>query len=228
MSMPHREAVELRLGQRVGALVLDRVLRRHDHERAPERVADAVDRHLVLLHALEERGLRLRRGAVDLVDEEEVREDRARPELELVRALVEDVDAGDVGREQVGRELEAREGAVEGARHRLREHRLPHAREVLDDQVPLADEAEDAEPKRLGRRVDDLAEVLGEAADDVRRLGGCGLLLLHQVSRSTSSRMAAAISSFGALSTRRSPPPETITTSLSSASKPTSSRDTSL
>ena len=31
--MPHREAVELRLGQRVGALVLDRVLGRHDHER---------------------------------------------------------------------------------------------------------------------------------------------------------------------------------------------------
>jgi hypothetical protein len=93
---PHREPVELRLGQRIRALVLDRVLRRHDHERAPEHVADAVDRDLVLLHALEQRGLRLRRRAVDLVDEEEVREDRAGAELELVRPLVEHVDAGHV------------------------------------------------------------------------------------------------------------------------------------
>ena len=109
----HRETVELGLGQRVGALVLDRVLRRHHHERALERVRGAVDRDLALLHALEQRRLRLRRGAVHFVDEEQVREHRPRLELEAVRALVEHVDAGDVGREQVGRELEPRERAVE-------------------------------------------------------------------------------------------------------------------
>ena len=107
----HREAVELRLGERVRALVLDRVLRRHDHEREAELVRDAVDRDLALLHALEQRRLGLRRRAVDLVDEEDVREDRPGPELELVRALVEDVDAGDVGRKQVRRELEPREAS---------------------------------------------------------------------------------------------------------------------
>ena len=58
---PHREAVELGLGQRVGALVLDRVLRRHDHEGRRELVGDAVDRDLALLHALEQRRLGLRR-----------------------------------------------------------------------------------------------------------------------------------------------------------------------
>ena len=76
---------------------------------AVELVRDAVDRDLLLLHALEQRRLRLRRGAVDLVDEQEVREDGARPELELVRALVEDVHAGHVRRQQVRRELHPRE-----------------------------------------------------------------------------------------------------------------------
>ena len=35
------EAVELRLGQRIGALLLDRVLRRQDEERRIERVGAA-------------------------------------------------------------------------------------------------------------------------------------------------------------------------------------------
>ena len=47
---PQREAVELGLGQRVGALVLDRVLGRDHHERRGQLVADAVDGDLVLLH----------------------------------------------------------------------------------------------------------------------------------------------------------------------------------
>src|SRR4051794_8415023 len=76
------EPVELRLGQRVRALVLDRVLRRDDEERALERAGRVVARDLALLHRLEQRGLRLRRRAVDLVAEQDVREDRPGPERE--------------------------------------------------------------------------------------------------------------------------------------------------
>ena len=162
---PHREAVELCLRQRVRPLVLDRVLRRHDHERRLERIRDSVHRHLPLLHAFEQRRLRLRRGAVDLVDEEEIREDRPGPELELVPLLVEDVDARDVGRQQVRRELETRKLAVQRACERLGEHRLPDARKVLDDRVPLGDEAEDDEAQRLLRCVDHAAEVLDDRRD---------------------------------------------------------------
>ena len=169
----HDEAVELGLGQRVGALVLDRVLGRHHHERALERVRGAVDRDLALLHALEQRRLRLRRCAVHLVDEQQVGEHRAGLELEAVRALVVDVHAGDVGREEVGRELKPRERAVERARERLREHRLPHAGKVLDDQVPLRDEAEDDKAQSFLRRVHDAPEVGDDRADEVgRRRGG--------------------------------------------------------
>ena len=69
--------------------------------------------------------------------------------------LVVDVHAGDVRRQQVGRELEAREPEVERARERLREHRLADARHVLDEHVALGEQAEQRQPQRLGGCVHD-------------------------------------------------------------------------
>ena len=66
------EAVHLRLGQRVGALLLDGVLGGEDEERVGQRVALAADRGLPLLHRLEHRRLGLGAGAVDLVEQHEV------------------------------------------------------------------------------------------------------------------------------------------------------------
>src|SRR3712207_7617069 len=53
------------LGQRVGALVLDRVLRRRDDERVGEPARRPLDRHRPLLHRLEQARLRLRRRPVE-------------------------------------------------------------------------------------------------------------------------------------------------------------------
>ena len=72
-----------------GALELDRVLRGEDDERLAQLPRDAVDRDLALRHRLEQRRLRLRHRAVDLVDEDDVREDRAGPELEVPGLLVQ-------------------------------------------------------------------------------------------------------------------------------------------
>ena len=99
------EPVELGFGQRVGALVLDRILRREHEKRIGERVRLPVDRHLVLLHRLQERGLRLRRGAVDLVGEQQVGEHRPPAEDEFVAAHRH--RPGEIGREHVRRELHA-------------------------------------------------------------------------------------------------------------------------
>ena len=119
-----------------------------------------VDRDLSLLHALEQRGLGLRAGAVDLVDQHQVREDGAGPELELVRLQVVDVDAGDVRGEQVGGRLDPRELTVERPRERLRQHRLPDAGEVLEDDVALAEHGQHAPLQQLLRRVDHPGDVL--------------------------------------------------------------------
>ena len=144
-----QEPVELRLGQRIRALVLDRVLRRDDEERRPEPVRRPFDRHLPLLHPLEERGLRLRWGAVDLVGEEQVREDRARPELEVAVALVPDGRARDVRRHQVRRELDARELHAERAGERTGGERLGEARVVLEQDVAVREEPEQGELERV-------------------------------------------------------------------------------
>ena len=77
----------------------------------------ALDRHLALLHRLEQRGLRLRRRAVDLVGEQHVREHRPAPEDELAAAQRRSSPVTSDG-QHVGRELHAPEVEPERARQR--------------------------------------------------------------------------------------------------------------
>ena len=112
------EAVELRFGQRVGALQVDRVLRRQHEERLGQRVRLAAHRDGVLLHRFQHGRLGARRGAVDLVGQDQVGEDRPGLEGEApaLVALGDHVGADDVGGHQVGRELDAAVAQVHAAR----------------------------------------------------------------------------------------------------------------
>jgi hypothetical protein len=130
-----QEAVELRLGQRVGAFLLDRVLRGEHHEGRRERVRLALDGDLLLLHHFEERGLRFRGRPIDLVGEQQVGEHRPAARREGARARVVERVPGDVGGHQVGGELDAREFPGEGARKRLHQQRLAQPRHALDQHV---------------------------------------------------------------------------------------------
>ena len=69
-------------------------------------MGDAVDGDLLLGHRLEQGRLGLRHRAVDLVDEQDVREDRAGPEAELALALVVHRQPGDIRRLKVGGALD--------------------------------------------------------------------------------------------------------------------------
>ena len=80
-----QEAIELRLGQRVRSFLLDRVLRRHDHEQRRQRIGHGADGDLPLAHRLEQRRLHLGRRAIDLVGEHEVVEQRALAETRTCR-----------------------------------------------------------------------------------------------------------------------------------------------
>ena len=81
-----QEPVELRFGERIRPFLLDRVLRGHHEERLLQLVDRAGRGDRAFLHRFEQGRLRLRRGAVDFVGQQELGEDRPRPELEFVAA----------------------------------------------------------------------------------------------------------------------------------------------
>ena len=94
----HHETVDLRFGQAVRALVLDRVLRRENREELGERMRLPADRHLAFLHRFEECALHFGGRAVDLVGEQEIGEDRAQAGAEALGRGVVDHRPVQVGR----------------------------------------------------------------------------------------------------------------------------------
>ena len=117
------EAIELGLRQRICAFLLDRILGGENEQRTVQGVTDAADRDLVFLHGLEQGGLSLGRRPVDLVGQENVREDRAVNEANHPLAgrpvFLNHLRAQDVGRHQIGRELNTVEFQVYGLRELL-------------------------------------------------------------------------------------------------------------
>ena len=105
-----QEAVELGFRQRIGAFLLERILGRQHVEGRRQVVALAGHGDVLLLHALQQRRLRARAGAVDFVGHQQLGEHRALDEAEGAAAdvaFLHDFRAQDVGRHQVGRELDA-------------------------------------------------------------------------------------------------------------------------
>ena len=138
------EPVELRFGQRIRTLHLERVHGGQHEERLLQRMRGLARGHAVLLHRLEQRRLRLGCGAVDLVRQHHVREDRPGLELEILLAafvLAHDRRAHDVARHQVGRELDARELEMQHVRQGLHQLGLAHTRDALEQHVAARQQA---------------------------------------------------------------------------------------
>ena len=95
----------------------------------------ALDGDLALLHGLEQGRLRLGRGPVDLVGQQEVGEHRPLPEPERPLLLLVDQLADDVGGHQVGGELQPFEPEVQGGGHGLDQQGLGHAGDALEQHV---------------------------------------------------------------------------------------------
>ena len=122
----------------------------------------------MLRHRLEQRRLRLGHGAVDLVDEHGVGEDRPGAELEVACVLVVDRQAGHVGRLEIRRALDPRVlRALDAARDRPGEHGLRGAGHVLEEHVASACERGEDELDLLVLATDDRLQVRQEAGGDV-------------------------------------------------------------
>ena len=108
-----QKAIQLRFGQRIGAFLLDGVLRGHHQEQFGQRITGATHRHLALGHGLQEGGLYFGGRPVDLVGQQEVMKDGAL--LELKRGFLRPIDlgTGQVRRQQIWRELDAMKIALQ-------------------------------------------------------------------------------------------------------------------
>ncbi len=122
----------------------------------------AADRDRVLLHRLQQGRLGLGRGAVDLVGQDDLREDRAGLELEdpaAVGQLHDDVGADDVGGHQVGRELDAVEVQVDRVGERPHQQRLAQARHAFQQRMAADEQAGQDAVDDLVVADDDLADL---------------------------------------------------------------------
>ena len=122
---------------------LHRVLGGDHEEWLGQVIARPVHTDLMLGHRLEQRRLRSRRSAVDLVGQQDVGENRSAVEFEGLVALVVDRHAGDVGGQQVGSELYALELRIDAACQRFRQRGLAGAGVILQEHVATAQESGD-------------------------------------------------------------------------------------
>lgn len=132
----HGEAVHLGFRQGVGATEFDGILGGDDEKEAVEIVAGALDGDLALAHGLEQGALGAGRGAVDLIREEDIGENRAGMEAELAGGRIEDGDAQDIGGQEIGGELDAFEDrAADGPGDCFGEGCFPCSGEILEQDM---------------------------------------------------------------------------------------------
>ena len=122
-------------------LLFHGVLRGHHDKRLGQLDGAVAHRHLVLLHRFQQGRLRLGRGTVDLVGQDEVSYHRSVLEHQLVSAaflFVQHHRAHDVGRHKIGRELNPGEFELQGRRQRTRQQRLADTRHPFQQRMTVA------------------------------------------------------------------------------------------
>ena len=129
--------------------MFDGVLRGDHHERLRQRMRFPIDADLALVHGFEQRRLRLRRGAVDLVGQQKIAEDGSRLELEGFQVGVIDGDAEHVAGQHIAGELQPVKAARNRARQRLCQRGLADAGHIFDEQMAARQQADHGEPHHL-------------------------------------------------------------------------------
>ena len=171
-----QEAVQLRLRQHERALHLHRIQRRQNQKRRTQTHRCSVDRNLLLLHRLQQRRLRPRRRPIDLIRQQNLREDRTLFELERPQAGIVDIHSQHIRRHQIRRELDPIEVQPQRSRNRLRQRRLPRPRHILEQHMTTTEHRDDRKIYRITLTNEDPlhilpnlpGEILHERSIDVR------------------------------------------------------------
>ncbi|KPY58311.1 hypothetical protein ALO94_200270 [Pseudomonas syringae pv. spinaceae] len=139
----HQKTVELGFGQRVGAFLLDGVLGRHDQKQRRQVVGAATDTDLAFSHGLKQRRLDLGRSPVDFVSQHQIVEDWPLLEHEAAGFRAIDFRAGNVGRQQVGGELNTVELRFDAFCQFLDGLGLGQTRCALDQHVAVGEQGDE-------------------------------------------------------------------------------------
>ena len=126
-----------------------------------------------LLHRLQQRALDFGSRAIDLVGQQQIREDRPLVHPERAGLLVEDLRADDVGRQEVDRELHAPERQVDRLRDRVDEQRLGEPGHPLQQQVSAGEQRDQDSVDDRVLTDDDLADASAHGLD--KRMGSSAL-----------------------------------------------------
>ena len=122
-------------------------------------------------HRFEQRRLRFRRRAIDLIGQHDVGENGSGFPLEDAAVLVVDREPDHIGRQQVRRKLNALKNTVEGACERVSERRFADAGNVFNQQVAAGDESNDGQPDGFGLALDNRLDGVLQPFDLVDGVG---------------------------------------------------------
>jgi len=128
---PDQETIQLGLGQRKRAFVVNWILRGDQKKRRLQFVIDPIHRHLLFRHGFQQCRLRPRGRAIDLIRQHRLGEQGARPEFEGRRLRIEYRAAGDVVGQEVRGALNPLERAADTPRQRARKHGFGHPGYIL-------------------------------------------------------------------------------------------------
>lgn len=168
------EPVKLGEGERIGALMLDGVLRREDDKRLRQQVHLFFLADRGFLHGFEESRLRLGGRAIDLVRQNEVRENGTFAKDEFPALRPEHVRAADVVGQKVRCKLDPSE--IEGERRGDGPHQrcLGGARNALEQDVPVGEKGGQAIGDDIALAVDDFLYFVERSTVERGDLVGCG------------------------------------------------------
>jgi hypothetical protein len=147
----------------------------HHHEGIGHLVGFTGDRDLALLHDLEQRALHLRRGTVDFVGQQQIAEHRPERGGEISGPLVVDAGADEVGRYEIGRELDTLEAALHHLGEGIDRQRLGETGYPFDQQMPLGQQRHQHALEEMVLADDDLLHLVEDLLH-LRGNGGCGAL----------------------------------------------------
>jgi hypothetical protein len=137
------------------------------------------DGDLPLLHRLEKRALHLGGRAVDFVRQHQVREDGTELGGELAPVLVVDDGADEIGRQEVGRELDEGKLGVDGVAEGADGERLGEAGHALDQQMALREHRHHHALQEMVLADDNLLHLV----EDVFHSCSCCVFLLRRAAR---------------------------------------------